>query len=167
MKLQTKIQLFSSVFMLILILLINTAIYFLFYNISADSELEQLAAQTDMMVEALNNSSDIPEQELLEAFLPSDGMIRVIGEDSKSVIPILTKKNEYRRWDGGDSTSESRSISREVDKEYVAGITKPIMWKNGDVVTLQVSEHVIALHENMKTLFYGLLGASIVMLIPI
>ena len=167
MKLQTKIQLFSSVFMLILILLINTAIYFLFYNISADSELEQLAAQTDMMVEALNNSSDIPEQELLEAFLPSDGMIRVIGEDSKSVIPILTKKNEYRRLDSAYSTSESRTINTDVAKENVAVITKPIIWNNGDVVTLQVSEHLIALHENMKTLFYVLLVASIVMLIPI
>src|SRR5690625_1963049 len=118
MKLQTKIQLFSSVFMLILILLINTAIYFLFYNISADSELEQLTTQANTMVESLNKSSDIAEEELLGAFLPSDGMIRVIGEDSKTVIPILTKKDEYRRLESTYSTSESRSIRTDVAKEH-------------------------------------------------
>src|SRR5699024_6555766 len=120
-----------------------------------------------MMVKALNNSSAIPVHELLEAFIPSDGMIRVIGEDSKWVIRILTKNNAYRRLDSAYSTSESRTINTNVAKENVAVITKPIIWNNGDVVTLQVSEHLIALHENMKTLFYVLLVASIVMLIPI
>src|SRR5699024_3059410 len=147
--------------------LINTAIYFLFYNISADSELEQLTTQANTMVESLNKSSDIAEEELLGAFLPSDGMIRVIGEDSKTVIPILTKKDEYRRLESTYSTSESRSIRTDVAKEHVAVIEKPIIWSNGDVVTLQVSKHLIALHGNMKTLFYVLLVASIVMLIPI
>lgn len=167
MKLQTKIQLFSSVFMLIIILLINTAIYFLFYNISADSELDELSIQTDMIVEALNESPDLAEEELLKAFLPNEGMIRVIGKDSKPIIPILTKKKEYSRLDSVFSTSETRTINTDVAKEHVAVISKPIIWNNGDVVTLQVSNHLIALHENMRTLFYVLLVASIVMLIPL
>src|SRR5690625_1708935 len=109
MKLQTKIHLFSSVFMLVLIVLINTAIYFLFYNVSADSELDQLAVQADIITETLNENPDIAEEELLKAFLPSDGMIRVIGKDSTTVIPTLTKKNEYRRLDSSYTRSEEHT----------------------------------------------------------
>jgi len=167
MKLQTKIHLFSSVFMLVLIVLINTAIYFLFYNVSADSELDQLAVQADIITETLNENPDIAEEELLKAFLPSDGMIRVIGKDSTTVIPTLTKKNEYRRLDSSYTTKEKRDIEKTANRENVAVIEKPIIWDNGEIVTLQVSKHLVVLQENMKILFYVLLIASFVMLIPI
>jgi len=167
MKLQTKIHLFSSVFMLVLIVLINTAVYFLFYNVSADSELDQLAVQADIITETLNKNPDIAEKELLKAFLPSDGMIRVIGKDSTTVIPTLTKKNEYRRLVSSYTTKEKRDIKKTANRENVAVIEKPIIWDNGDIVTLQVSKHLVVLQENMKILFYVLLIASFVMLIPI
>src|SRR5699024_7027283 len=167
MKLQTKIHLFSSVFMLILIVLINTAIYFLFYKVSADSELDQLAGQTDVITETLNKNPDIAEEELLKAFLPSDGMIRVIDKDSTTVIPTLTKKNEYRRLASSYTTTENRKIDKAVNQENVAVIEKPIIWDDGDIVILQVSKHLVILQENMKILFYVLLFASVVMLIPI
>lgn len=167
MKLQTKIHLFSSVFMLILIVLINTAIYFLFYKVSADSELDQLAGQADVITETLNKNPDIAEEELLKAFLPSDGMIRVIDKDSTTVIPTLTKKNEYRRLASSYTTTENRKIDKTASQENVAVIEKPIIWDNGDIVTLQVSKHLVILQENMKILFYVLLIASVVMLVPI
>lgn len=167
MKLKTKIQFFSSLFVLILIVLVNTAIYFLFYKVSANSELEQLNGQADMIVEALNESGDISEEELLKAFLPSEGMIRVIGKDSKSVIPVLTKKDEYLQLESVYTTSEFKTINTEVARENVAVVSKPIIWENGDVVTLQVSQHLIVLEENMRILFYVLLVASVVMLLPI
>lgn len=167
MKLKTKIQFFSSLFVLLLIVLVNTAIYFLFYKVSANSELEQLNGQADMIVEALNESGDISEEELLKAFLPSEGMIRVIGKDSTSVIPVLTKKDEYLQLESVYTTSEFKTINTEVAKENVAVVSKPVIWENGDVVTLQVSQHLIVLEENMRILFYVLLVASVVMLLPI
>src|SRR5699024_4843335 len=133
MKLQTKIHLFSSVFMLILILLINTAIYFLFYKFSADSELDQLAGRTDVITETLNKNPDIAEQALLKAFLPNDGMIRVIDKDSTTVIPTLTKKNEYRRLASSYTTTENRKMDKTANQDNVAVIEKPIIWDNGDI----------------------------------
>src|SRR5699024_5696575 len=46
-------------------------------------------------------------------------------------------------------------------------IGKPIVWDNGEIVTLQVSKQLGVLQENMKILFYVLLIALFVMLIPI
>src|SRR5699024_8137655 len=118
MKLQTKIHLFSSVFMLFLFVIINTYIYFLIYNVSDDSELDKLAVQADIITETLNENPDIAEEELLKAFLPSDGMIRVIGKDSTTVIPTLTKKNEYRRLDSSYTTKEKRDIEKTRSEEH-------------------------------------------------
>ncbi|WP_373895103.1 sensor histidine kinase [Virgibacillus sp. CBA3643] len=166
MKLRTKIQLFSSLFMLVLILLVNTSIYYLFYNITADSELEQLSAQTNTIVETLNSNPDIPTSDLLDAYLPTDGMIRVIGEDGNLMIPELKKPGISSDLAREFSVNEERTIVSQGNAADVAVISKPIIWNNGDVVTLQVSSHLLALEETMTTLFYVLVVASIIMLIP-
>lgn len=166
MKLQTKIQLFSSVFMLILLLLINTTTYFMFYKVSATSDLNELAVQTDMIVEGLNENNDIGEAELLKAFLPSDGMIRVIGKEEEAVIPTLTKKNDYRTLASVYTTKESKSLEKSETKENIAVINKPIIWNDGEVVTLQVSKHLVSLQDDMRTLLFVLLIVSLVMLVP-
>ncbi|MBP1968638.1 signal transduction histidine kinase [Virgibacillus natechei] len=166
MKLRTKIQLFSSLFMLVLILLVNTSIYFLFYNITADSELEQLSAQTNTITETLNSNPDIPTSDLLDAYLPTDGMIRVIAEDESLLIPELKKPNISSELPSEFSVTETQTILSQENGADVAMISKPIIWNNGDVVTLQVSSHLLALEETMTTLFYVLVVASVIMLIP-
>lgn len=166
MKLRTKIQLFSSLFMLILVLLINTSVYYLFYKTTVDSELDQLVAQTNTMIETLTDNPDIPKGELLQAFLPANGMIRVYTENDSDPLHIVTKLNDYRDLPGQFSESESRTIVKNDEDIDIAVISKPMIWDNGDVVTLQVSEHLLALKETMTTLFYVLVIASVFMIIP-
>ena len=167
MKLQTKIQLFSSLFMIILILLVNTSIYYLFYKISADSELEQLEAQMTTIVETLNSNPDIAQNDLLDAYLPTDGMIRVIQADGTPLIKTLTKDSTYTSLPKKYSTAESHEIVKRDDGTKVAVIEQPIIWNDGQIVTLQISKHLMALKEIMGTLFFVLMIASIFMLIPI
>ncbi|MGM8366213.1 ATP-binding protein [Virgibacillus sp. W0181] len=166
MKLRTKIQLFTSLFMIILIAAINSSIYFLFYNISANQELDELAIHTNTIVETLNKNADIPEKELLQAFLPANGTIQVIKENGSLLIPTLTKKETYRNIPKAFSNKESRSVTRNEDGINIAIVNRSIVWKDGGVVTLQVSEHLISLKETMSNLFYVLLLASLLILIP-
>ncbi len=167
MKLRTKIQLFSSLFMIILIILINTSIYFLFYKISANSELEQLDEQMTTIVENLNRYPDIAQNELLNAYVPTDGMIRVIQADGSPLINTLTKQSEFTSLPKKYTTKEIHEIVKRDDGTNVAVIEKPIIWTDGQIVTLQISKHLMALKETMRTLFFVLMVASILMLIPI
>ena len=167
MKLRTKIQLFSSLFMIILIILINTSIYFLFYKISANSELEQLDEQMTTMVETINTNPDIAQLELLDAYLPTDGMIRVIQEDGSSVVRTITKDSKFTSLPKKYVTSENHEIVKRDDGTNVAVIEKPIIWSDGQIVTVQISKHLLALKETMHTLFFVLMVASILMVIPI
>ncbi|WP_330949391.1 HAMP domain-containing sensor histidine kinase [Virgibacillus sp. MG-45] len=164
MKLQTKLQVYTSVFMLVLILLINTAIYALFYQISANTELEWLEGNTNDLTTALNENQHVPTKDLIKAYLPSHGMIQVIAKDG-SIINQSTKDVAYTKLKKQFSNKEMQTIvtGKEID---IAVITKPIIWRNGEVVTLQVSQHLIALKENMTVLFYVLTVASLLILIP-
>src|SRR5699024_4492663 len=166
MKLKTKIQLFSSLFMLLLIIFINTSIYFLFYKTSANNELAELVTQTNTMVETLNENNDLPKVDLLQAFLPPNGMIRVINEDNESVIPLLLKKDANREVPYEYSISESQTIYTDKAGANSAVVVKPIIWENGDIVTLQVSNHLVGLQNTMRTLLFVLIIASLIILIP-
>lgn len=166
MKLQTKIRLFTTVFMFLLILLINTSVYFLFYKITANNELDELQTQTTKIVETLQANPNIIERDLLDAFLPTDGMIRVIQSNGEPATKTLTKKNNFTLLPKKYTTTESHEIVKQPDGINVAVIEKPIIWNNGDIVTLQVSKHLIALKSTMQTLFYVLLIATVSILIP-
>lgn len=165
MKLKTKIQLFSSLFMLILILLITISIYFWFSKISSDRDLEQLSEQSDTIVRTLNANPDIVTKELLDAFLPSNGMIRVIESDGKETVRLF-KQKKYTDLPARFTANESQRIITDSDGIKVAVIEKPIIWKDGNIVTLQVSNHLLGLKEDMTTLFYVLVAVSVIMLIP-
>lgn len=169
MKLKTKIQLFSSLFMLVLILLVNTSIYFLFYKVAADSELDQLAMQADALNEALANRQDITIEEtrdLTQAYLPTNGAVHVINESGIKLVQ-QERPSEYSEVPDIDySTAESQTIISRENGPDIAVITKPIIWNTGEIVTLNVYNHLVHLEETMKTLFYVLVVAGAIMLIP-
>lgn len=167
MKIKTKIRLFSSLFMLIIIVLVNSTIYFMFYKISTKNELDQLAFQTNAIVEAINANQDIPQNEIFRAFLPTNGMIRVINEREKELIPTITKQKEYINLPHIYSSREMRKIYTDHELGKMAVISKPMIWSDGKVVTLQVASQLVTLENTMTILLYVLIGASIFILVPV
>src|SRR5699024_11704894 len=153
-------------FMLVLILLFRSSIYYLFHTISLDSELDDLNTQTNEIVETLNGNPDIPRNELLDAYVPTEGMIRVIDENGNYVIPQKMKKYAYRELPSNYSTNEIRSVISMNDQPDFATVAKPIIWEDGNIVTLQVYKHLTGHASTMETLFYVLVVASLIMLIP-
>ncbi|QKY71195.1 HAMP domain-containing histidine kinase [Lentibacillus sp. CBA3610] len=164
MKLAVKIRLFSSLFMLVLVLLVNMSIYYLFHTMSLDRELDDLNMQMNEMVETLNDNPSISQNEMLDAFLPTEGMIRVIDEDGSYVIQVMNAN--YTELPANYVTSETSSIIAQSDQPDFATVAKPIIWENGDVVTLQVYKQLTSHTSTMETLFYVLVVASLIMLIP-
>ncbi|WP_087974515.1 sensor histidine kinase [Oceanobacillus rekensis] len=171
MKLRTKIQLFSSLFMLVLILLVNTSIYFLFYKTAADSELDQLTLQADAFTETLAENPEITNEEasdLVKAYLPTNGMIRVIQEDGSKIMEPARAEEYYRSLPEADYTTvESNRIVSGQNGMDIAVITKPVIWNTGEIVTIQISDHLVQLEETMNALFYVFVIAGAIMLVPV
>lgn len=165
MKLRTKIQLFSSVFMLVLILLVNTSVYYFFYKLSVDGELRQLNTQAETIISSVNDNPTIAKGQLLRAYLPTDGMIRVIDQKG-NVLNTVTRESEYKSLPIHFSNKEIHDVVGREKQADAAVIAQPIIWNNGKIVTLQVSKHLTDLQTTMQTLLFVVIGASIVMLIP-
>ncbi|WP_102029236.1 sensor histidine kinase [Salirhabdus sp. Marseille-P4669] len=167
MKLRTKIQIYASFTVLIVILLINTAIFYLFMKISLDAEVERARAETNVIMEALasNENANVTSNTLLKAYIPSNGMIRIINKEEMA-LEAITKKADYYSLPLTYVTTEKREIIEGQDGVPFVMISIPFIWENGEVVTLQVSEKLTAHQEAMSTLFLVLLFASLIMIIP-
>lgn len=167
MKLKTRIQTFSTVFLLLLIVIVNTSIYLMFYKLSTNRELEQLALHTNAIEEALQKSeaAGVPSADLLAAYVPSDGMVRIITAD-EHYVHQYTKKSSYTTLDGSFSQTEKRYLDHHTDIAATAVISRPVIWENGKVVTLQVSKFLTTLQADMRLLLYVLLLASLFVILP-
>lgn len=166
MKLQTKITLFSSIFVFILIALVNTVVYLMFVKISTEDELTQLSDQTNTIVETLQDNQEVPDRNLLQAFLPSKGMIRIVEKEDDKVLATFAKDKKYTNVKAAYSDKETSQVMRDDNGTLVAVIEKPIIFEEDKIVTIQVANYLISIEESMKTLLYVLIATSIAILIP-
>ncbi|WP_077604398.1 sensor histidine kinase [Oceanobacillus sojae] len=169
MTLRKKIILFSSVFMFLAIVISHTAIYFLFNRTASNGEIDQLSVQTDAFVAAVsqsNSTSTETMRDLLTAYLPANGIIRIIDETGNNVVRSQTKSSQYASLEANYTTSETSRIVQDDAGSNYAIIEKPIIWENGDIVTVHVANKLVYLDETMRTLTYVLLFSSAVILIP-
>ncbi|WP_268238647.1 HAMP domain-containing sensor histidine kinase [Lentibacillus kapialis] len=151
--------------MLVLILLVNTSIYYLFHTISLDREFEDLSTQTHEIVQTLKENPDISTNDMLKAFLPQEGMIRVIDKDGSDIVRVK-RAGDYGSLPSKYVTSESKSVISRSDEPDFAMVSKPIIWKDGSVVTIQVYKHLTGHTSTMERLLFVLAVASVIILIP-
>lgn len=170
MKLKTKILLSSSLFMLVIILIVNLSIYYFFYKVSTNTELDELKLVINDVTQALNENPNIDTSELLEAYLPANGMIRIIRENEVRMIE-QTRAKDYTTLPWKFTQVESKEMLSKKAAPDIAVVEKPIIWRSGehagDIVTIQVSNHLVSLHETLRILFYVLTILSFIVLIPI
>ncbi|GEN88228.1 HAMP domain-containing histidine kinase [Oceanobacillus sojae] len=169
MTLRKKIILFTSVFMFLVIVISHTAIYFLFYRSASDGEIDQLHIQADALVQAIAENNSLSEEEmgdLLKAYLPANGIIRIINETGNDVLPVQVRSQRYADLRINYTTTETSRIVQDDTESHFAIIEKPIIWKNGDIVTVQIANELVYLDETIGSLTYVLLFSSAVLLIP-
>lgn len=170
MKLRTKIQLFSSLFMFILILVVNIAIYFSFYKLSTDTELAELEILANDISQVLKDNPGVEVNGIIAAHVPSNGMIRVISEKDLPFI-IQTRSKDYLKLGWKFSNVETKKVVNQKGAPDIVVVEKPVIWnygeRKGEVVTIQVSNHLVTFHDTLRTLFYVLAVLTIVALIPV
>src|SRR3954462_3834179 len=93
MRLRTRIQLSMAVVLLVLITA-NTSIYFIFKNSVITSEMNRLTNKTVNTLKELNTHSNLSMEQVLQAYLISNGMIRVVNSGHNPIIQVTTS-NDY------------------------------------------------------------------------
>ncbi|MCT8136609.1 HAMP domain-containing histidine kinase [Anaerobacillus sp. CMMVII] len=166
MNIKRKILLFSIVWLVVMLLLINGFIFLLFQKNIFDNETQRVTEHTRTVVAATNQAiavnGDI--RALLRAYLPTNGMIRIITEETTSILTI-SKEGYMLELPTKYQNQQSVEVRTFHDVPY-AVVSFPIIWTDGSVVMLEVTESLEGSKNLMRSLLIVLTIASLMVLVP-
>ncbi|GAB4073689.1 two-component system sensor histidine kinase YkoH [Barrientosiimonas marina] len=163
MKIRTKIYLISSVFLCLILLIMNVSIYFFYKQAAIQEKADYWQDQAELITE--NNNLDLlttpGHSRLLRAHVIDDGIVRFINteghvvneieneEELKSLSPVVKKDDDYER------------VTLQGEKYLVAWY--PVYDANDHFLgTLELARTLDPLYENLSLLLFIIIVASIV-----
>lgn len=168
MTLRQKISLIVTGIMISFLILIFGLIYFSFQTVTINQEMERIEGQAAVIREALASdvAQEVNQSQLLRAYLPTDGMIRVIN-DQNMAIQTITRDTELTAVDPTFNSGQQVEQLNDPLLGRIARLSFPLIWMDGQVVSLEVIERIDQVDEMMDSLSYVLIIALIIMIIPI
>ena len=168
MKLRNKINLYTSVLFIVLLVLMNTSIYLLFSHLMMSNELDRAKAEVEKIASDVGREIDrIAPNKLLLAYVPVNGMIQVLNEDLTTEAKITSaSETALKSRKSNFSAGEVSKIISFGNKQYVF-VSYPVVWNDGQVVNLQVISSIHATDEMIKILGIVLIGVTIIAMIPV
>lgn len=168
MRLQNKINLYTTVLFVILLIMMNLFVYFVSSYMIIDSEMQRIRAETEKMVESMNESLNIiPTEDLLRAYVPVDGMVRVVTQDKKALSPVTSStEKELSKLKKTFYLGEKSEKITFHNKTY-AFISIPIIWTDEHVVNLQVVRSIQPSIAILHVLKMVLIIITIIAMVPV
>lgn len=170
MSLSRKIQLFTTGMMLFLLVAINAGIYFLFQAQATQAEVERLEGKAESIVRAVTLSMDRGRDtpsitDLLRVYLPENGMIRIINADRVALLTVTEQPDLNDEVAPAFQDRQHHRLLQREDGRYLT-VYYPLVWVDGKVATLEVTESLELVEENLQILRWVLLFATLLILIP-
>lgn len=166
MKLRTKIHFFTTLLMLMLLLVTNSGIYALFEKLAYDTEYEQLKHQADEMITTLNQlDAEADPKVVLRTYMPLHGSVSVM--DDKSVVK-MSVESSFSLKDATYTVDDDKlySIGNYKGTPFVVYQTSTI-WIDGKIVNIEFIQLLDDVANNMSLLKLILIGVTAVATIPI
>lgn len=166
MKLKTKIHLFSTLLMLVILSLTNIGIYILFGKMAYDTEYNQLHSRSQEITKSFSQMTEgVDPSTVIRAYMPPNGAIRVFDAAGKKKEAIESV-GEIKNFKPNIKKDDRYSIEK-FEGSPVLSIRKPVIWTDGEVVELQMIQPLIDVRQTLTTLLLVLAGVTIVAMIPI
>lgn len=166
MKLNTEVNILSTLLTLIILISSYTGIYFLFKNLAYNTEYAQLQNRADELVVAssdVDSTADI--EPLFRAYIPPNGMLRVVNEQGETLLhteaTASPEKIAYKIKPDKDFT-----ISMWNDTPVIA-MKYPLIWPDHSVVTIELVQPLPDIAKNMELLKWILIIIALAAMIPI
>ncbi|MGG0412283.1 sensor histidine kinase [Peribacillus simplex] len=168
MRLRKKINLYTAVLFIFLLLLMNVSIYFVFSNLMMVNELNRAKAETEKIAfDVSKNVNNISPNDLLRAYLPIDGMIGIVKEGQpKGTVVTSNSEKQLSNRNSSFYPGEKSAIITYHQKKYVT-VSNPIVWGDGSVVNLQITKSITATEEMLAVLRIVLIAVTVIAMIPV
>lgn len=164
MKIRTKIQWYSSLFLTIMLVLLSVFVLIAFLWISIEREQDMLENQANLIEENVQaNQLFSGEAKVIEPYTPDDGMVRVFNTEGYLV-------NRFMDEDGLQelavkSVSDQGFNFAKVDGEYVLTYRTPYPEEGKSAGVIEITQTQDALLEQLSTLALVLAGSSLFVLL--
>ncbi|WP_338654759.1 HAMP domain-containing sensor histidine kinase [Sporosarcina psychrophila] len=166
MKLKTKIHLFSTLLMLVILTLTNTGIYFVYEKLAYDTEYNQLKTQSQDLIASLSQMTEKTNPAtVLHAYRPPNGAVRILGPTGKLKVESESAEG-IRSYHPEIKPGERYSIG-EFDNTPILTMREPVIWTDGKVVELQTIQLLSDVKHNLSLLKLILFGVTLIAMIPI
>lgn len=168
MKLRSKIHLYSSVLFALLFILTNLLVYIVFSRLSINEQLVRVESQTNKTADNIRQiAGSMTTAELLRAYVPVDGMIRIVTEKGNNSL-VVTSSSEQ------ELSKRTVTYSKELQAEkitYQANgyvfVSIPVIWTDGSVVNVQVTESLHKTENYLQVLRIVLITVTGIAMIPV
>lgn len=162
MKLKTKIHLFSTLLMFVILALTSTGIYLTFEKMAYETEYNQLRLRADELTSSLSKMTEqIDPQVVLGAYLPPSGVVRIINAAGEEIEGVQKNMPDMETFNP-DKVENGRYSITAYEGVPALTISTPVIWINGEVAELQMIQLLTDVQQNLKTLILILLGATLV-----
>jgi two-component system sensor histidine kinase ArlS len=166
MKLRTKIHLFTTLLMLVLLVLMNSGVYLLYEQLAINTEYKQLKTRGE---ELLSTFKQLPDgtadpNMVLRAYMPTDGAVRVINENGVEITSISSPTIGNVQLEVGKNEDYAKDV---VDGIPVIMIEAPAIWTDGSVVKFQLSQRLDEVANNLGLLKLILVAVTTLITIPL
>ncbi|CAM3851373.1 HAMP domain-containing sensor histidine kinase [Alkalicoccus chagannorensis] len=167
MKLAQRMTLYSTGLLLVILLVVNVGIYLVFQQNLLDGEQDRTLDQARTMTEAVSAQPDQDPASFLESYVSGDGMIRVISPDGSSLLTVTTQNIALAELPTPEpQTGRETTRVFEFEGGPYASAQVPLLWEEGAVVTLEVTEPMPMYEETLQILRFVLILATAVILLP-
>lgn len=168
MKLRHKIHLYSSVLFALIFIATNVLVYFVFSTLTIREQQSRIESQTSKTADNIRlSAADTQAADLLRAYVPLEGMIRIVTQQGSNSL-LVTSSGEQELSKRPVSYSESR-VSEVVtigSHRYVF-VSVPVIWSDGRVVNIQVTESLRQTEEYLNVLELVLFIVTGLAMIPV
>ncbi|MGG3803680.1 sensor histidine kinase [Metabacillus fastidiosus] len=166
MRLRDKINLYTSVLFIILLIIMNVAIYSVFSHLMVENELDRAKAESEKTARDIRETIEqISPGELLRAYVPVDGMIGIVTEAGRQVTTSPSERSLQKR----ESTfypGEKHELITYKKKDYVF-ISSPIILKDGTVANLQMIKSIESTRDMLGVLKIVFIVVTVIAMIPV
>ncbi len=166
MKLQTRINLLSTVLTLFIFVISFTSIYYLYKYLAYNTEYHRLQMDGDEMLAAISELDSAANIDtLLRSYIPQNGMIYIKDENNEAILRLqattTVNKMDYEIEEG------SRYTVSEWEGEPVMAIRYPMVWPDQSVVDVHLVQPLQEVSDNMAILKWILILITLLAIIPI
>lgn len=158
MRLKSKIHIFSTLLMLLILLLTSIGVFTVYKNMVYTTAYDEMNDNMNDIITSLTQTSEINEPEtIIRAYLPEASVIKVVSEKQKELLMVQSTEG----IENLKVTEDKLYSIKMYEDDAVMLINRKAIWTDGSVVTLEMKQRLHVISANLNILRMILLGVIV------